>query len=196
MANNDTTELCDMGFKYGTDKCPQIGHCYTPFYYELLKDKRQSVKKVLEMGVGNTKYYGHIVNYKLGSSLYMWRDFFPNAYVYGGDIVPESVFKDERIETFLCDARKEEDIVGLIKKTGSDIDLFIDDASHHVHDQMFLCQTVMPLLDKGVIYVIEDSCRTKTYCQRLSQYDCFIPELGVTSNSLPHDHIVIVKHKQ
>lgn len=46
------TELCEIAYKYGTDKCPAVKHSYTPFYYQLLKDKRQSVKKVLELGVG------------------------------------------------------------------------------------------------------------------------------------------------
>jgi len=46
------TPLCDIAFKYGTDKCPQLGHSYTPFYYDLLKDKRETIKKVLEFGIG------------------------------------------------------------------------------------------------------------------------------------------------
>ena len=34
----NTTELCDIAFKYGVDKCPQINHAFTPFYYNLFKD--------------------------------------------------------------------------------------------------------------------------------------------------------------
>ena len=94
------TELCEIAFKYGADKCPQIGHMYTPFYYEFLKDKRQSFKKVVEFGVGNKRYYRAIPNYFIGASLRMWRDFFPNSQVYGADIAKESIFKDERLETF------------------------------------------------------------------------------------------------
>lgn len=44
----DMTELCELAYKYGTDKCPQIKHFYTPYYYKLFKDRRLSVKKVLE----------------------------------------------------------------------------------------------------------------------------------------------------
>ena len=118
------TKLCEIAYKYGTDKCPQLRHSYTPFYYELLKDRRQSIKKVLEMGIG---YFEGMPekkvvfdpslkrNYHRGASLYMWRDFFPNAKIYGADVRPETMFKDERIETFLCDETKKEENVEVYK---------------------------------------------------------------------------------
>ena len=46
-----TTDLCKLAYKYGTDKCPQLKHSYTPFYYQLLKSKRQKIKKILEMDI-------------------------------------------------------------------------------------------------------------------------------------------------
>ena len=159
-------ELSELAYKYGTDKCPRIFHPYTPFYYELLKDRKNTIKKVLEVGIGYyemLKYGDQSVwdknlgrQYMLGASLKMWRDFFPNAQVYGADIRKEVMFGDERIKTFLCDETKKEDIEQLIKNTGKDIDLFVDDGSHHWEYQIFLCLTAMPLLQKEVIYVIED----------------------------------------
>lgn len=189
------TELCRLAQKYGSDKCPQLNHCYTPFYYDFLKDKRYSIKKVLEMGVGNMRQYKHLPDYKLGASLYMWRDFFPNAQIYGGDIVPESVFKDERIETFLCDETKKEDVENLIKKTGTDVDLFVDDASHHIHDQRFLFETVMPLLKKEAIYIIEDCMRVRTVFKSYPQYDCYIPELIKNEAPRQRDGLIIIRNK-
>ena len=45
--NYKITELCKLAYKYGTDKCPQVnGAYYTPFYFELLKDKRETFCKV------------------------------------------------------------------------------------------------------------------------------------------------------
>ena len=62
------TPLCKLALKYRSDKCPKRGkHTYTPYYYDLLKNKKRSTKKVLEIGIGK------------GASLKMWRDFFPNA---------------------------------------------------------------------------------------------------------------------
>ena len=184
------TKLCKLGYKYGTDKCPQIKHSYTPFYYELLKDKQQSVKKVLELGIGRTRKNNHKPEkvYELGvkqylergASLYMWRDFFPNAQIYGADFRPEVMFDDGRIKTYLLDERKKKDLVKLIKKTGSDIDVVIDDASHHVDDQIFAAQTLLPLLDKKVVYIVEDVSHSKLICRALSEhgeYEFNVPDI-------------------
>jgi len=45
-------ELDRLAFHYGTDKCQQLKHPYTPFYHSLFGEMRDSVKKVLEIGVG------------------------------------------------------------------------------------------------------------------------------------------------
>jgi hypothetical protein len=73
--------LSELAFKYLSDKCPQIKHSYTPFYYDLLKDKRNSIKKVLEIGIGSVEESTKWRPYRAGSSLIMWRDFFPNAQI-------------------------------------------------------------------------------------------------------------------
>lgn len=183
------SELCEIAYKYGTDKCPQLKHEYTPFYYELLKDKKQSFKKIFEMGIGYEDTMMHVEEYQTGASLYMWREFFPNAHIYGADISPEAIFQDDRITTFVCDERNKEEIEEIIKKVGSDIDLFIDDGSHNKDDQIFLCQTVMPMLKKDVIYIIEDVIYSDTIPRKLPQYDC---ELKRFSNN---EKIIIVKNK-
>jgi hypothetical protein len=195
------TELCKLAYKYGTDKCPKLKHPYTPYYYEMFKDKKESIKKVLEMGVGNYKDMRHVDTiydpglkrtYHRGASLYMWRDFFPNAHIYGADIVPEALFGDERISTFYCDETKEEDIKNLIKETGSDIDIFIDDGSHKFHEQIFLCKTIMPLLKKDVIYVIEDVTKPERVIPSLSEYDVLMPHLPGRTR---RDRLLILRNK-
>lgn len=212
MENNiRTTELCEIAFKYGTDKCPQFKHAYTPVYYELLKDRRNSVRKVLEIGIG---YYEDMQTldivfdkglnryYHRGASLYMWRDFFPKAQIYGADYEPRTMFEDERIKTFTCDERKKEDITALINQTGSDIDIFIDDGSHKWQDQVFLAKTALPLLKKEVIYIIEDVEFPLDIIDSLRGYECSIPRLPYTlykegrlKNKIPKDRLLIVKNK-
>lgn len=183
MESNKLTELCQIAYQYGTDKCPQIKHAYTPFYYNLLKTKRQSIKKVLELGIGhyrdmqkNPTTFDKGLNrtYHRGASLYMWRDFFPNAMIFGADIRPETQFEDERIKTYIFDERKQEDIKRLIENIGSDIDLVVDDASHHVNDQIFLAQTILPLFNSGTTYVIEDVSHSRKISKALSGYKCFV----------------------
>jgi hypothetical protein len=189
------TELCALAMKYGADKCPQIGHCYTPFYYELLKPHQKTFKKILEFGVGNKRIFEAIPGYQIGASLRMWRDFFPNAQVYGADIASGSVFKDERLETFHCDETKEDQIKALIKKIGSDIDLFIDDCSHHVDLQMGLLRYIKPLLKKDVIYILEDCGHIRAVMHEFPQYNYFKPELIPNSRPLINDGVIIISDK-
>lgn len=188
MKSTELTELCHIAFKYGTDKCPQLKHSYTPFYYNLLNKKRESIKKVLEIGIGHYKNMnkrdivydkGLRRHYHKGASLKMWRDFFPNAMIYGADIVPESMFEEDRIKTFICDETKKEDLEGLIKKVGTDIDLLIDDASHRTHHQIFCFQTLMPLLNKDVIYIIEDITHSRAIIRAINEpnYHIEIPDI-------------------
>ncbi len=195
------TPLCKIAYRYGTDKCPQLKHSYTPFYYELLSDKRHAVKKVLEMGIGympgmpeKTIIFdpGLQRTYYRGASLYMWRDFFPNAQIYGADVHPETLFEDNRIKTYLCDETKTDDIVELIKKTGPDIDLFVDDGNHNKRRQIFLCKTALPLLKKDVIYIIEDVRFPEEIVNALPEYDCQISQFPP---KLIDDRFIVVRNK-
>jgi len=189
------TELCEIANKYGADKCPQINHMYTPFYFEFFSPMRQSVKKVFEYGVGNRRIKRAIPQYQIGASLRMWRDFFPNAQVYGADIAKGAVFTDDRLETFFCDESKPEDVKALIEKIGADIDIFIDDASHHMHEQIVLFETVMPLLKKDAIYVIEDCGRTRQFSKMYPQYNAFVPTLLPNIRPRASDGLVIFTNK-
>ncbi len=180
------TDLCRIAYKYGADKCPQIKHSDTPFYFELFNKRRNKIKKVLELGIGkfrgmdkNDTVYDPGLNriYHKGASLKMWRDFFPNAQIFGADNYPEALFKDERIDTFSCNERKIDDLHKLIENTGSDLDIVIDDASHRVDDQILTAKTLLPLLNKYTIYIIEDVTHSKKIAKALREYKSFVPDI-------------------
>ena len=123
--------------------------------------------------------------YQTGASLRMWRDLFPNAQVYGADIRKDCMFEDERIKTYLCNEKKKEDIVELVKKVGSDIDIFIDDGSHDLNNQLFLAHTILPLLKDDVVYIIEDVGMTRTLGKKIEKtgsYSCTSPYLAGRNN--------------
>lgn len=172
------TELCELAYRHAADKCPQFGHPYTPYYYDLFKDIRNDVKKVFEMGVGgyDRKFLWRNPQYKPGASLRMWRDFFPNAQVYGGDILLEGLIEEERIKTYICDETNKKWVQNLLNMIG-DIDIFIDDASHNLQHQIELAKYAMPVLPKNVIYIIEDVTYADAIKVSLPQYDCDIPIL-------------------
>ena len=77
-------------------------------------------------------------------------------------------------------SEKKEDLEKLIKITGSDIDVFVDDASHRVDDQIFLAKNILPLLNKNVTYIIEDVMHSRKIRNTLSesgQYEFDIPQI-------------------
>ncbi len=188
------TPLCEIGYKYGTDKCPEInGAYYTPFYYELLKDKRETFKKVLELGVGSRVTLQRVPKqYQRGASLRMWRDFFPNAEVYGVDISPTAIFQDERIKTFLFNTRDKTSMEKLIGIIGADIDLVIDDGGHRERTQLRSIRNLMPLLKEDVIYIIEDVTNTESVKKNLKEYNC---QTGLTGPEKNIANLVIVTKK-
>ena len=190
---NFDTPLCEIAYKYGVDRCPQLGHGYTPFYYEMFKDRRESVKKVVELGVGSRNIMvGAPSQYVTGAGLFMWREFFPNAQIFGVDIDSQAQVEDERIQTFLLDQRKKEDLNSLIKKVAPDVDLFIDDACHYSFCQIPTCLALMPRLEKGVTYVIEDILNAgRIMKHHFRGYDCQI----FSASDRIRDWMLVVRHK-
>lgn len=191
------THLCELGYKYGTDKTPLIALHYTRLYFKLFHERRTEIRKVLEMGIGykdvmpvdkfqEPRYHG-------GGSLRMWREFFPNAQIYGADIAPQTMFTEERIQTYLCDERKREDLERLISQTGSDLDIFIDDASHQTYDQIGLVTTLMPMLDKGVTYVMEDVHEPEKVKPALDGYR--FEQVRFQHKRFSSERIILVWHK-
>lgn len=186
------TILCEIAYKYGTDKCPQIRHSYTPVYYRLLNHRRETVKKVLEIGIGCQETMVDTPGYETGASLRMWREFFPKATIYGIDVLIKTMFKDERIETILCNAADQDQVKTLINQIGPDIDVVIDDGSHWRKDQIDACSYIMPLLNKGVYYFIEDIEYPRLLLRELSMHNCLLFD---GTNKKRSDKMLLVRHK-
>lgn len=187
------TPLCEIAFKYRTDKCPQLRHSYTPVYYELFKDRIESIKKVLEIGIGTIWSMKHVDNYTVGASHKMWRDFFPNAMVYGIDNDPKVIFQEDRITTFLMDSTRERNIKKLIKEIGSDQDIVIDDGPHGTRTQLNLAKALLPLLTGDFIYIIEDSRNPDALKDNLPEYN--VEVLKLPAKGMSDDNLVIVRPK-
>ncbi len=179
----EETELCKLALKYRSDKCPRRGkHTYTPYYFDIFKNKKAKTKKVLEIGIGK------------GASLKMWRDFFPNAQIYGADYRTDLQINSERITSFLSDQRRSEHLRHLISNIGGDIDIVIEDGSHRPRDQVSTCLTLMPLLQKNVIYVIED-VYDPSIVERLNKYyEVEVPPIDQPRERYDN-RLVVVRHK-
>ncbi len=168
--------LTQLAQKYNCDKWGK--HHYTPIYYELFRDKRMSIKKVLEIGVGE------------GAGVRTFAEFFPNATLFGAEIDPKRIWNKDSVEIFLCDQSSRPDLESLIQKTGPDLDVVIEDGSHVPEHQVFTCRILMPLLKKNVIYIIEDVWDPKIVNQ-LTDYDCNLITVGTRYD----DKLLSIRHK-
>ncbi len=156
------TDLCILAQKYGSDKCPAIGHTYTPEYHDILSSLRETTTAMLEIGIGNKPLMdGLVKNYVPGASLRMWRDYFPKATVSTCDILPDVLFQEDRINSYLCDQSNPESLLNMCNeiknKSGIEsFDLILDDGSHVTEHQTTSFRTLWRFLRPGGIYIIED----------------------------------------
>lgn len=156
------SNLYTLADKYRLDKTITYGHNYIPTYHKYFKTRKNSTKKILEIGIGCLEegQMIHMTNYKYktGNSLRMWRDYFPNANVCGIDIFEKAMFSEERITTMVADQSNSDDLLKVMNAIGcgSDIDIIIDDGSHQLAHQVFSFMFLEKYLSKHGIYVIED----------------------------------------
>ena len=108
--------------------------------------------------------WGNTQGYVTGASLYMWRDYFPNAEIWGLDKRKELLFHDDRIFTMYCDQSDEESLRKVANDFDEEIgcfDLIIDDGSHIPEHQALTARMLVPQLAVNGIYVIEDVIDTR-----------------------------------
>jgi hypothetical protein len=155
------TDLCALGEKYLVDKCPKLNHTYTPEYHRLLHPIRKDVKLLVEIGIGNIPLMVPLTSkeYKPGASLRMWRDYLPNAHIIGCDILPDVMFRDERIQTFVVDQSNTESLNTLVrnaKKIEEYADIILDDGSHQEAHMVISFKELWKFVKPNGIYIIED----------------------------------------
>lgn len=153
----DIDLLSKLFDKYGTDK----GHWgYTPYYAALMGPKRFNVRRVLEVGICG---YRDIPNNVVGASLFVWKDFFPNAEIFGIDNDERFIFHDqERIHTRLCNAYAPDSLHAcLVDMGGERFDMIVDDAVHDPKEQIQLLNQLSEWMIPGGNYFMEDVCPYK-----------------------------------
>ena len=135
--------LYNLGKYYGTDKASDTKHNYTNIYNDIFYSNRKNIKKLLEIGVLN------------GKSLYMWRDYFENAIIYGIDCEPKN-FNEDRIIFKRCNQENRQKLEETMKEFGEEFDIIIDDGSHCMDHQQISLGFLFKYLSKKGIYIIED----------------------------------------
>ena len=146
-------EICSV---YKSDK--GWYHSYIPQYEKLLNSKAEKITKFLEIGV------------LYGQSLKMWRDFLPNAHVYGIDDfsqlhgvcnepldpakIREDLAAEERI-TFIEGSCEDKQVMDTLLE-GMEFDVIIDDGSHTLDQQVSNLKYFVPKLGFMGLYICED----------------------------------------
>jgi len=151
--------LEELAILYGSDK--YHAHSYIPFYQELFAGR--SIKRLLEIGIGFKDLMEPFTpKFVPGSSLYMWRDYFPEAEIFACDIREDVLINEGRIHSMVCDQSSGISLANMVFEFSEGLtkgfDFICDDGSHQAEHQIFAAQCLIPRLNKGGVYVIED-CR-------------------------------------
>jgi hypothetical protein len=153
--------LTDLMNYYGSDKGGfNKDHNFSDYYSTIFFDKKNSIKNILEVGLGtnNTKVPSNMgLKGKPLASLRAWRDYFSSANVYGADIDKEILKDEERIKTYYVDQTSPSSISELFRNIGNiNFDIIIDDGLHEYNANICLFENSFKFLSTKGIYVIED----------------------------------------
>lgn len=175
---SDTTELGELFTKYGSDKATK--HDYYALYAFLLRGKRNDPLHIFEIGLGtnNTDVPSNMGrDGKPGASLRGFRDWAPNAKIFGADVDKRVLFTEDRIETFFIDQTNTTSLADFAKTYAShQFDLIIDDGLHNPWANINTLNAVLPLLKPGAFFAIEDIVER------------YIPTWNIVATLLPKEY--------
>lgn len=140
--------LHQLGVEHGTDKCDEshtfLGESYLDIYERYLARFREDPIRLLELGV------------RAGSSLRMWKEYFPAGQIFGVDMNPDCrAHEEERIEVIIASQDDSAPLLALADRVGG-FDVVIDDASHINSLTVASFAILFPVVEPGGLYVIED----------------------------------------
>jgi predicted O-methyltransferase YrrM len=170
---SNSSELCEIGKRYDTDKSSQrinvtdSRHChpYTLFYDGIFKNKKDEPLKIAELGILH------------GASILMWKEYFPNAEIYGFDYDSNLInnfkqkFNNDRVTLSNIDVTKKDSIITAFSKLNILFDIIIEDTTHKFEDQIKVIENTYQYLKPGGILIIEDifkSYNENAYIHRLT----------------------------
>ena len=142
--------LDEIGVSKKTDKSSLL-HGYLDEYEKEFTNP-EGVKCILEIGLQRG---GKWRTNDVSPSIEMWKEFFPNARIFGADI-KNLKFSDKRTEFIRIDQNEPDDLVRLFNFIPEEIDLILDDGSHVPSHQLITFLVLFPKIKVGGKYIIED----------------------------------------
>jgi SAM-dependent methyltransferase len=155
---NETDELAQLFRRHGSDKSSP--HNYHLLYGPLLTQRRNELLRILEIGLGsnNTDVVSNMGRSGVpGASLRAFRDFLPNAHLYGADVDRRILFTEDRIKTYYVDQTRAASFNDLADAIGNEaFDLVIDDGLHSPNANIATLIFALRMLRPSGIFVVED----------------------------------------
>lgn len=124
-----------------------LAHKYTYIYEQYMEAYRDQQFNMLEIGV--------CCPFFPGASLRSWYEYFPNARIFGLDIIDCSRFDNDRVKTFIVNQTSEIQLRRFLQDSPS-FKFIIDDGCHDERAITISLGTLFPALESGGIYFIED----------------------------------------
>ncbi len=164
------SELCRLFDFYGSDKGSNSTgglyiyghspHSYGDIYEHLFCGIKENNISLLECGIGsaNLEVPSNMgLDASPGASLRAWRDYFPNASIYGCDIDKSCLIEEDRISSGYADQLEIDSIAAMWEGFGRPLfDIVIDDGLHTADAATSLFRGLSQYLSKTGIYIIED----------------------------------------
>jgi hypothetical protein len=204
--------LCD---KYGCNKgsmsaladkklhpyYPLPPHTYTEIYELLFRPVKFTARNIFECGIGSKNpqiEYNMGENGIPGASLRVWRDFFPNALVWGADIDKEALFEEDRIKTGYMDQTNPGEVGQFFDSAQTRFDVMIDDGLHSWKAAKCLFDNAIGYLAGNGVYIIEDASieTMKLFCDSMiSNKNYIIKYLNMETPRDFGNNLIIVRKK-
>ncbi len=132
-------------------------HSYLPLYEKLLKNKKETAKNVLEVGIGD--FNQGITN---GGSIKLWHDYFINATVHALDICPigrvwDGIKNNDRIIIYSSiNAYNNDFFTANFLNKNIKCDFMLDDGPHTLDSMKQFIKLYSQIMTDDGILIIED----------------------------------------
>lgn len=158
-SNGEPTELCRLMLANGSDK-GLSWHSFTVLYTELFRLQCKPIETLLEIGLGtnNADIPSSMGSDGIpGASHRAWRDYFPQATIYGADVDRRVLFEEPRIRTTWVDQLDAESFNDMWAAFHNQLfDVVIDDGLHTLQAATITLDQCIGNMRSSGVHLIED----------------------------------------
>lgn len=149
-------ELKKLFDQYGSDK-GDSNHNYHWLYGAILGTRNASAVLEIGLGTNNEDIVSNMSRYGTpGASLRAFREFLPDAHIYGADVDRRILFQEERVSTYFVDQTDLDSFVELSAAVPDELDLIIDDGLHTPNANLAALVFGLGRLKAGGSFLVED----------------------------------------